>query len=170
MFNVNMLPLTYRVNMKIIRRLLLKIEASFTVYVLLLPKILNYSINFQYKLIHRILITNSFLYKCELKETDLYTFCTETKENLIYIVWECNYVRNVWLSIGNFLKICGVNLPFNAKDIIIGLTEHSSSQGNINNVLIIFKYYIYVCRCKCRVLDLEGGLEFLKYAILRRHE
>jgi hypothetical protein len=27
------------------------------------------------------------------------------------------------------------------------------------------KYYIYVCRCKCRDLDLEGGLEFLKYAI-----
>jgi hypothetical protein len=26
-------------------------------------------------------------------------------------------------------------------------------------------YYIYVCRCKCRDPDLEGGLEFLKYAI-----
>jgi hypothetical protein len=45
------------------------------------------------------------------------------------------------------------------------LTEHSSAQGTINNVLIILKYYIYVCRCKCRDFDLEGGLEFLKYAI-----
>jgi hypothetical protein len=27
------------------------------------------------------------------------------------------------------------------------------------------KYYIYVYRCKCRALNLEGGLEFLKYAI-----
>jgi hypothetical protein len=69
------------------------------------------------------------------------------------------------LSIGNFLKICGLSLPFNAKDIILGLTEHCSAQGTINNVLIILKYYIYVCRCKCRDLDLEGGLEFLKYAI-----
>jgi hypothetical protein len=72
---------------------------------------------------------------------------------------------NFWLSIGNFLKICGVSLPFNAKDIIIGLTEQISAQGTINNVLIILKYYIYVCRCKCRVLNLEGGVEFLKYAI-----
>ena len=24
---------------------------------------------------------------------------------------------------------------------------------------------MYVCRCKCRALILEGGLEFLKYAI-----
>jgi hypothetical protein len=50
-------------------------------------------------------------------------------------------------------------------DIILGLTEHSSAQGTINNVIIILKYYIYVCRCKCRDPDLEGGLEFLKYAI-----
>jgi hypothetical protein len=60
-----------------------------------------------------------------------------------------------------------VSLPFNAKDIILGLTEHNSAQGTINNVLFILKYYIYiyVCRCKCRALDLEGVLEFLKYPI-----
>jgi hypothetical protein len=33
------------------------------------------------------------------------------------------------------------------------------------NVLIILKYYIYVCRCKCRDPDLEGDFKFLKYAI-----
>ena len=93
------------------------------------------------------------------------TFCTETKESIVHIFWECNHVRTFWLAICNFLKICGVSLPFNAKDIILGLTEHSSAQSTINNVLIILKYYIYVCRCKCRDLDLEGGLEFLKYAI-----
>jgi hypothetical protein len=109
--------------------------------------------DFQYKLIHRILITNPVLYKCGLKETELCTFCTETKESLVHIFWKCNYVRNFWLSISNFLKICCLSLPFNAKDIILGLTEHSSAQGTINNVLIILKYYIYVCRCKCRDLD-----------------
>ena len=103
--------------------------------------------------------------KCGLKKTELCTFCTENKEILVHIFRECNYVWNFWLSIGNFLKICGLSLPFNAKDIILGLTEHSSAQGIIDNVLIILKYYIYVCRCKCRDLDLEGGLEFLKYAI-----
>jgi hypothetical protein len=78
---------------------------------------------------------------------------------------ECNYGRNFWLSIGNFLKNLWCSIPFNAKDIIFGLTEHSSAQGTINNVLIILKYYIYVCRCKCRASNLEGGFEFLKYAI-----
>jgi len=70
-----------------------------------------------------------------------------------------------WLVIGISLTICGVSLPFNAKDIILGLIEHSSAQGTINNVLIVLKYYIYVCGCKFRALNLEGGLEFLRYAI-----
>ena len=70
--------------------------------------------DFQYKLIHRILSTNSFLYKYGLKETELCTFCTETKESLVHIFWECNYVRNFWLAIGNFLKICGVSLFHNS--------------------------------------------------------
>ena len=119
--------------------------------------------DFQYKLIHRILITNSFLYKYGFKETELCTFCTETNESLVHIFWECNYVRNFWLALGNFLKICGVSLPLNAKDIILGLTEHSSTKGTINNVLIILKYYIYVYRCKCSALNLE-------ILILKRHE
>jgi hypothetical protein len=42
--------------------------------------------DFQYKLVHRILITNSFLYKCGLKETELCTFCTETCTGDRYII------------------------------------------------------------------------------------
>ena len=121
--------------------------------------------DFPYKRIHRILITNFFLYKCGLKETELCTFCTGTKESLVHIFWECNHVRNFWLAIDNFQKIYGVSLLFNANDIILGLTEHISPQGTINNALIILKYYIYVCKCKRRALNLEGGLKFLKYAI-----
>ena len=134
---------------KFIQGLLLKIGVSFTVYLFLLQKILNYR-TFKYKLIHRILITNSFFHKCELKETELCTFCTKTKESIVHIFWECNYVRNFWLAIGNFLKICGVGLPFNAKDIIFGLTEHNSTQGTLNNLLIILKYYI------CLQMQIQG--------------
>jgi len=89
--------------------------------------------------VYRILITNYFLhvYKCGLKETELCTLCTKTKESLVYIFGECNYVQNFLLVIGHFLKICGVILPFNTKDIILGLTEHSSAQDTISNVIIM---------------------------------
>ena len=100
------------------RLFLLKIGVSFTVYIFSVTKDTKLQY-FQHKLIQRILITNSFLYKCGLKETELCTFCTETKESLVHIFWECNYARNFWLSIGNFLNICHVSLPFNAKDILL---------------------------------------------------
>ena len=57
--------------------------------------------DFQHKLVHRILITNSFLYKFGLKEVELCTFCAETKESLVHIFEECNHVLNVLLETGN---------------------------------------------------------------------
>ena len=87
MLNVKMFPVNG--TRKFIQGLLLKIGVSFTVYLFLLQKDTKLQ-DFQYKLIHRILITNSFLYKCGLKETELCTFCTETKESLVHIFGECN--------------------------------------------------------------------------------
>jgi hypothetical protein len=54
--------------------------------------------NFQFKLSHRITATNSFLFKCGLKETELCTFCTETKESLLHLFWECTYSKHFWFS------------------------------------------------------------------------
>ena len=39
------------------------------------------------------------------------------------------------------------------------------AQNTINNVLIILKYYIHICAEDYGFLNLEGGLEFQKYAI-----
>ena len=50
--------------------------------------------NFQFKLSHRITATNSFLFKCALKETKLYNFSTETKDSLLHLLWECTYSKN----------------------------------------------------------------------------
>ena len=40
--------------------------------------------NIQLKLLHRILPV-----KCGLKETELCTFCMETKENMLHEFWNC---------------------------------------------------------------------------------
>ena len=66
--------------------------------------------NFQFKLLHRILPVNSFLYKCGLKETELCTFCMETKENLLHLFWKCNLAKKNWFAVKIFLMICGIAL------------------------------------------------------------
>ena len=49
--------------------------------------------NFQFKLSHRITATNYFPFKCGLKETELCTFCTETKESVLHLLWKCTYTK-----------------------------------------------------------------------------
>jgi hypothetical protein len=53
---------------------------------------------FQYKLNLRILYTNSMLMKCGLSETELCSYCFETKESLIHLFYECRFVRSLWLQ------------------------------------------------------------------------
>ena len=88
--------------------------------------------NFQFKLLHRILPVNSFLYKCGLKETELCTFCMETKENLLHLFWNCNFVAK------NFLIICGITLPLNAREITLGIAKnYTQNQNPANHTLLI---------------------------------
>jgi hypothetical protein len=58
--------------------------------------------NFQFKLSHIITATNSFLFKCGLKETELYTFCTETEESLLHLFWECTYTKKMLVFISKY--------------------------------------------------------------------
>ena len=55
--------------------------------------------NFQFKLSHIITATTTFLFKRGLKETELCTFCTETKESLLHLFWECTYTKINWFSL-----------------------------------------------------------------------
>ena len=51
--------------------------------------------NFQFKLSHRITATNYFPFKCGLKEVELCTFCTETKESLLHLFWKYTYTKKI---------------------------------------------------------------------------
>jgi len=88
MLNVKMLPLNIQSKWKKEVHTEIVIEDWSFIYCIHVPFSVTKDIklqDFQYKLIHRILIANFFLYKCGLKETELCTFCTETKESLVHM-------------------------------------------------------------------------------------
>ena len=122
--------------------------------------------NFQFKLSHRITATNSFLFKCGLKETELCTFCTGTKESLLHLFWECTYTNNFWFSLVNILESCGLNMQYiNAPNIILGITNPLDPDNTNNQVILILKYYLYKCRCLGDKPSINGGIKYLKYCI-----
>jgi hypothetical protein len=54
--------------------------------------------------------------------TELCTFCTETKESLLHLFWECTYSKKKWFSLVNVFKNCGLNMQYiNAPNIILGI-------------------------------------------------
>jgi hypothetical protein len=52
---------------------------------------------FQYKINLRILFTNERLMKCNLSETEMCSFCFETRESLVHLFFHCPHVSLIWL-------------------------------------------------------------------------
>ena len=48
---------------------------------------------FQHKLVHRILASNTYLYKIGLKEIDFCSFCKTNPEILEHLFYECDHVK-----------------------------------------------------------------------------
>ena len=58
---------------------------------------------FQFKLLHRRIATNNYLYKIGISLTDSCTFCEQTTETLIHLFWECEFVQEFWQDIQYWL-------------------------------------------------------------------
>jgi hypothetical protein len=60
---------------------------------------------FQYKLLHRTIPTNTFLYKCRLVETELCAFCEETRETILHLFCDCNtFILRIYWSFSIFFQ------------------------------------------------------------------
>ena len=115
---------------------------------------------FQYKILNRILSTNNYLMKCNLKETSLCTFCNETRETLIHIFWDCSIVKSLWLEFADFVfSECNLTFPVSAKNIILG-SENSNTLVNL--LIILIKYFIYSCRLDGSLPNMNGIKKFIK--------
>jgi hypothetical protein len=58
---------------------------------------------FQYRIIHRILGTNSLLYEINQKPNDKCSFCLEEVETIEHIFWLCNKISKLWEDLDNWI-------------------------------------------------------------------
>ena len=61
-------------------------------------------INFQYRLLHRVLPTNLFLTKIKVKQDPNCYFCHNHHENLIHLFWDCEIVSAFWENVTDNLS------------------------------------------------------------------
>jgi hypothetical protein len=104
---------------------------------------------FQYKFLHRTILTNTFLYKCRLVETELCAFCGETRETILLKIYEQLQIR------------CGGLSGLSRRDILLGI--ENVNYLYINSILLITKYYIYSCQFQKVVPSFSGVISLLRY-------
>ena len=99
--------------------------------------------NFQYKFLHRIVPTNSFLYKIHIKDSKLCTFCKNQDETIGHLFYECPITSGFWNQFFDCLKTYYDNIVLDKKSILLGFPEESLL---FNLLVIIAKNYIFKCK------------------------
>ena len=78
----------------------------------------------QYRILHRILPTNSYLKKIKVKESDACSFCNAASEDLTHVFFECPKVLPLWNLLSEKIYNCtSKRIGFNLKNIIIYLDD-----------------------------------------------
>ena len=104
---------------------------------------------FQFRILHRILYTNSTLFKMKLTPSPLCTFCCLESESPEHIFYECAKVNDFWNDFVKWTKNTGLSLTnLNKLQIMLGSFEKSDDFRLLNHLLIIAKQTIFYCKQK----------------------
>ena len=104
---------------------------------------------FQFKLFHRRIATNGYLYKIGLKQSDLCTFCGEETENLTHLFLRCKYSKSFWEEFSQWLAHNTSNtegfVPSEA--ILLGIVTESKKLL-LHHLILLVRHHIYTCKLK----------------------
>ena len=102
--------------------------------------------NFQFKLIHRKIAPQSFLYKIGISTSSSCTFCENHEQTLSHLFVNCEKVRSFWNVICAWLKEKNIrNILFTDEEYFVG-TLIINNFYLVNTVIIFAKYFIFTCK------------------------
>ena len=122
-------------------------------------------INFQYRLLHRILPTNSFLTKIGIKQDPNCFFCNNCIEDLAHLFWQCEIVKLFWNNLIEKLQNSQLIPSSYPKDIAIFLglkSDTSKFSLQLNFCFLLARHYIWCCRSTEKLPHLKTFLAILK--------
>ena len=103
--------------------------------------------SFQYRLLHRAVITNIHLMHWKMRETNLCSFCNTAKETYGHLFYECTEVKPMWGVISDLAtSMCDVVFNFNKENVLLNNVIDNICHV-VNFLCLILKQYIYRKRC-----------------------
>jgi len=123
---------------------------------------------FQFRLIHRILGTNSFLLKIGKTNSGMCSFCYNAEETLIHLFCDCNISLNFWIDFQKWLKErVKVDITLDNDTLLFGTLK-----GNkiLDLILILCRYHIYKMKMCTKVPSLKVfQIEVKNYYLLEKY-
>ena len=105
-------------------------------------------LDFQYRLLHNCLVTNTKLKQWAIQTNELCTFCNAQPETTYHLLLHCQYSQNIWNQLFAYIAQHGnIFVTLDNNERILGVRGNSLS-AFYNVICILTKQYIYACRCK----------------------
>ena len=117
----------------------------------------TYIMTFQFKFLHRIIPTNIYLYKVNIKDNERCSFCKNEPESPEHLFFDCPIVKDFWNNLSRKLISYYPEFDLNGTEIFIG--SHKKDLF-LNWLFIVAKNYIFKCKLKESKPNMIG-LEFL---------
>jgi len=122
-------------------------------------------IEFQFKLLHRRIPTNSFLQKIGLKESGKCSFCGVELETLTHLFWDCDETQCFWSKVVAWLKECKVVQESYILEITTALglrPDTSNLKLQINYCLLQARFFVWCCKVKGKTISWINFKQILK--------
>ena len=116
---------------------------------------------FQYKILNRYLVTNTFLKKIGKIDSSLCIFCGILDESLEHLFVTCHFTTLLWKELIAWCSRRQIKVEsLSAANIIFGDWQRKDCFLLLNHIILIAKQYIYYCR--------SNNLKPLFYVLLQR--
>ena len=100
----------------------------------------------QYRILHRILGTNNYLYKTKIANTNLCRLCGNENESILHLFVECPKVKELWKNILTWFQYkVSITVELNINTKILGYHIRDENFWPLNFILLIAKHYIFYC-------------------------
>ena len=118
--------------------------------------------SFQYRLIHRIIPCNKYLFNITVKHTSTCSFC-ENEDNLLHYFLYCQNTDLFWKCFFNWWHgITGINICETMDEhILFGYPGTSDVEKILNYCVLLAKWFIY-----CKKLNGKNNLDLYEYLIM----
>lgn len=108
---------------------------------------------FQYRIITKSLITDTRVSIWDRSTSDKCTFCSEAKETVVHLFWDCKNSQKIWTAISKWMNyFFSVKIKFTAENVFLN-NYNKRDSALINFVILVTKFFIYKSKVQGLMLN-----------------